>query len=87
LKSKESKYEALSYVWGDLKNLVEITLNDRPYRARKNLVAALEHLRYKDKNRVLWIDALCINQENIPEREAQVQLVAKIYSCTSRLII
>ena len=38
-------------------------------------------------NSLLWIDALCINQDNISERSAQVQLMDKIYQQASRVLI
>ena len=45
----------------------------------RNLAVALQHLRYQHKPRVLWIDAICINQQDVHERSAQVQLMGDIY--------
>lgn len=40
---------------------------------------ALRRLRYEDTTRVLWIDAICINQDDLIERSQQVALMDKIY--------
>jgi len=45
-----------------------------------NLVEALEYLPFPDKHIVLWVDAVCINQEDMDERAAQVKLMAEIYA-------
>jgi hypothetical protein len=75
----ERAYEALSYTWGDLTSPGQIYLNGRPYRVTKNLESALRYLRHVAKPRVLWIDALCINQMDIPERNSQVMHMNGIY--------
>jgi hypothetical protein len=52
-----------------------------------NLFYALSHLRYPDKDRVVWVDALSINQTNIPERNNQVMRMSTIYSKASYTLI
>ncbi|KAM7211320.1 Heterokaryon incompatibility protein (HET) domain containing protein [Rhypophila decipiens] len=54
---------------------------------RPNLLAALYRLRTPSSSRFLWIDALCINQSSIPERNAQVTLMLQIYQTASRVIV
>jgi hypothetical protein len=44
-----------------------------------NLSIALQHLTLFEQPRCLWIDAICINQEDIPERSEQVGKMASIY--------
>ncbi|KAL8825859.1 MAG: hypothetical protein Q9170_007629 [Blastenia crenularia] len=53
----------------------------------RNLAEALVHLGYNDKPRVLWIDAICINQQDVPERNAQVQQMSDIYRRARQTII
>ncbi|KAF9639192.1 hypothetical protein BFW01_g10089 [Lasiodiplodia theobromae] len=77
---EEPKYEALSYVWGDPSNPHHVTLNDADFSVTANLYTALQFLRKPDAARTLWIDALCINQECVPEREYQVGLMRSIFS-------
>src|ERR1700761_7438992 len=55
-------YEALSYVWGDIDNCQSISVGTYPFGVTKNLHAALSHLRDRSLDRIIWIDALCINQ-------------------------
>lgn len=52
-----------------------------------NLGRALPHLRLPDKPRMIWIDAICVNQENLPERSRQVQRMADIYQLASRVVV
>ncbi len=52
-----------------------------------NLAAALNRLRRADSPRSFWIDALCINQEVLPERTQQVALMGDIYTFASQAII
>jgi hypothetical protein len=67
-------YEALSYTWGDdsENQKREITLNGCPFAVTANLYAALQVLRKEDRERVIWVDAVCINQNDIEDKERQV---------------
>ncbi|KAF5008669.1 hypothetical protein FDECE_5081 [Fusarium decemcellulare] len=80
-------YEALSYCWGDPKQAFEITCNHESFHVTENLFVALKHLRTQDVERVLWIDAICINQEDPKERSAQVLLMGKIYSAAEQAVV
>ena len=62
------RYEALSYTWGDPDSTLPIYINGNVLRVRKNLWWALQSLRYQDEKRVLWINAICINQHDTKER-------------------
>lgn len=58
-------YEALSYTWGDVDSkLYEIYICGKKAMVRENLYLALNSLRQSDRERVLWIDAICIDQDN-----------------------
>ncbi|KAJ4113932.1 hypothetical protein NW768_011462 [Fusarium equiseti] len=52
----------------------------------RNLALALRQLRYKDSSRTLWADSICINQQDIDERSAQVQLMRHIYKNAHRVV-
>ena len=80
-------YEALSYVWGDVSVRVPIFLENKILFVTSNLFSALEHLRYPHRDRVLWADAVCIDQDNYSERSQQVLLMAKIYSNAYRVLV
>lgn len=80
-------YHALSHVWGLPENKRPITLDGVIFNATVNLESALRHLRHQLPGRLLWVDALCINQRDIPERTHQVKLMGAIYrSCESVLV-
>ncbi|KAF2821313.1 HET-domain-containing protein, partial [Ophiobolus disseminans] len=80
-------YEALSYVWGQDLSTQKALVNDIAVTITANLDCALRHLRYQYKHRTLWIDALCINQADALERNAQVQLMNRIYPSASMVVI
>lgn len=80
------RWEALSYMWGEANCEKTITINGIETPIRKTLWDCLSHLRGANE-RVLWIDAICINQENIIERNHQVKQMKRIYESASRVII
>lgn len=80
-------YTALSYIWGSDLFLRHISLNHSPYTVTSNLFHALKYLRCKDAERSVWIDALCIDQNNLEERRQQVGLMRFIYSQADNVII
>jgi len=81
------EYEALSYAWGDPSVTKRIFLQGCPFEATVNLVSALQHLRQSGNARIMWVDALCIDQSNVAERGHQVAFMAKIYSGALRDIL
>lgn len=58
-----------------------------PLLVTQNLAVALRHLRRQDVARILWIDAICVDQQNIAERGEQVGKMAQIYSLAARVVI
>lgn len=73
------EYEALSYTWGDTAQTQAVHLDngERELFVRENCHNALWHLRYTDAERLLWIDAICIDQDNLQERSKQVRMMEK----------
>jgi len=80
-------YEALSYTWGGLEKPRSILVNKQNLAVTENLHAALLRLRDRSLERILWVDAICINQKNPEEQSQQVQLMAKIYSKATRVLV
>ncbi|KAI2463397.1 heterokaryon incompatibility protein-domain-containing protein [Annulohypoxylon bovei var. microspora] len=80
-------YEALSYVWGDATITTSITLNGRPFQVTTNLEAGLRALRLRNKKRVVWVDAICINQTSMPERNQEVRRMGEVYSRARHVIV
>ncbi|KAN0106852.1 HET domain containing protein [Hyaloscypha variabilis] len=79
-------YEALSYAWGSPQCTRQIYLDEVPYAVTNNLESALRHLRYLDRPRVLWIDALCINQRDLLERNSQITHMSDVYERASEVV-
>jgi hypothetical protein len=97
------KYTALSYMWGykplyflplDLRHRPRITVrcegnsHEVSHKITPNLHAALRQLRSSEDSRtVFWIDAICINQKDGPEKTGQLKLMGKIYTLAERTIV
>ncbi|KAI3320241.1 HET-domain-containing protein [Xylariaceae sp. AK1471] len=94
-------YEALSYAWGtpEKDEMAKVTatnikgepLHSSVRQARRlpitrSLSGALRYLRYADLSRTMWIDAICIDQNNDQERSKQVQRMGQIFSLAGRVV-
>ena len=85
-------YEGLSYAWGESDESCRIIVNGKQILVRQNLFGALLHLRRcgdvddLSKTRSLWIDAICINQDDTDERTAQIAMMATIYRNATQTI-
>lgn len=80
------QYEALSYAWGDPNFTYPLRCNEMIYAITENLANALHSLRLPDKERLLWIDAICINQYDDDERASQVGKMFVIYQKAERVV-
>ncbi|KAH7012701.1 heterokaryon incompatibility, partial [Microdochium trichocladiopsis] len=79
-------YEALSYTWGATEGIQRaITVDNGKIQVTPNLHTALCHLR-TDKPRLLWIDALCINQNDQEEKAQQIALMGNIYRKAEQVV-
>ncbi|PMD39536.1 HET-domain-containing protein, partial [Hyaloscypha variabilis F] len=80
-------YVALSYVWGDANDKRCIMVDGKRLDITASLDSALRHIR--DARRVLhvWADGVCINQNDVVDRNRQVRLMGEIYSSAEHTII
>ena len=85
--SSPPEYEALSYVWGTQSRALPLLSDGKQIFITGTLDLALRRLRNPHSNRVLWIDQLCINQDDLDERSQQVQLMRYIYSNARRVLV
>jgi len=99
----EYEYEALSYHWGDgeaehpiyvrdnnavIHSLDEaVLLGTQRLYVKPNLYKALRHLRSIHEDVTLWVDAICINQEDQEEKRIQVRKMAQIYNTAARVCV
>ncbi|KAK1753786.1 heterokaryon incompatibility protein-domain-containing protein [Echria macrotheca] len=88
--TRDAGFEALSYVWGqqDDREAIIVELEDsvQSMRIGKNLASAFRHLRYQDVPRTLWVDAICINQNDEDEKSQQIRRMGTIYAAASRVV-
>ena len=91
VKPSEIDYEALSWCWGTgpAEYAVQIQHKGVTYKkkVKKELALALKYLRLPYQTRTLWIDAICIDQDDNEERNQQVQMMARIYTRAKEVCI
>jgi hypothetical protein len=94
LDSSTPPYHALSYVWGaGNQTKMESMLVRTPSGSyghlpiTPNCDVAIRHLRLGSEARAMWVDAICINQKSIAEKNYQVSMMEKIYYLASRVLV
>lgn len=80
-------YTALSYSWGDPSKTVPIYLDNRLVQVTENLSAALRNFEHDRLVFRIWIDAICIDQDNDAEKSHQVGMMAKIFQSAIRVVV
>lgn len=87
-------FEALSYTWGSMNKGGNVTVWDHgddsncfELPVTENLFVALNHLRDATKVRTLWVDAVCINQTDMAERQTQVARMDAIYRLAQKVVV
>ncbi|KAI0414228.1 heterokaryon incompatibility protein-domain-containing protein [Xylaria grammica] len=79
-------FMALSYVWGDAETKKTIFIYGRPKTITQNLYDALLQLRNPRLPLLLWVDSVCINQDDLQERSQQVSIMCDLYSKVNRVL-
>jgi hypothetical protein len=72
-------FDALSYVWGYPKGDKPLQCQGQTILITENCELALRHIRHRKRKIRLWVDAVCINQNSVPERNQQVSIMGEIY--------
>ena len=85
--SVDFDFEAISYVWGDHAIKYSISCNNVDIGITRNLYDALLHLRLPHMPRLVWVDAICINQHDIEERNQQVSIMHRIFRHASMVAV
>ena len=80
-------YEAVSYCWGPITNKAQIQCDNCVLEITANVLDVLMHLRQSEKPRRLWIDQICLDQQNLRERSYQVSIMRLIYYKAARTIV
>lgn len=74
-------YSALSYVWGDPSRTTTISCDGASMQITTTLDAALRRIISTNPHGLVWIDQICINQEDLDERAEQVKMMNTIFYC------
>ncbi|MCJ1251249.1 hypothetical protein MMC30_008480 [Trapelia coarctata] len=82
-------YIALSYTWDAPIFSENISINGRVLKVTENLHNALLTLGIQIRNTggLFWADAVCINQQDVPEKSSQVALMTSIYKRASLVLV
>jgi hypothetical protein len=85
------EYEALSYCWerdgGGLAQDKQISCNGKYVHIGENLFQAIRRVRYTAGHRIIWADALCINQKDPKEQMQQVRKMNSIFKLAFRVLV
>lgn len=85
------EFEALSYTWGtingDASLCSTIICDGSQIKVTRNCEDALRRLRREDGERVLWVDAICIDQKNDEEKAHQVAFMGSIYQQDRKSVV
>jgi hypothetical protein len=84
---EKPKFHALSYMWGVGPDNCEITLNRGTFRVRQNLADALRYLRTLENDTSYWIDAICIDQDDVSDKNTQVRMMHHIYFRAETVVV
>ncbi|KAM0328542.1 hypothetical protein ACHAQA_004949 [Verticillium albo-atrum] len=85
-------YETLSYVWGSTLGSHTIIINEQPCAIGETLYQALVQFRRNGwyspaSQRMLWVDAISINQNDDVEKATEVQRMKSIYSLSEQSVV
>lgn len=81
------EFTALSYAWGDPSKTKPITVDREPFDVTVNLELGLRAIRKRWRRRVLWIDAICINQKDVQEKNVQVPQMGRLFSTAPAVLV
>jgi hypothetical protein len=84
---EEYQYEALSYFWGKTPGTITESSSGHKIQITANLEAALRRIRDAKEPRLIWADAICIDQSDMAERSRQVEIMQQIYTSAKRVIV
>ncbi|KAK0507539.1 hypothetical protein JMJ35_010062 [Cladonia borealis] len=83
----KSDYTCLSYTWGSSQKPHQILINGRAFFVGTNLHHFL-HVANRTRSRIaIWIDAICINQDDLRERNHQVEMMGQIYRGAKQVLV
>lgn len=86
LDSSDTPYTALSYCWTEAEPTCVVWINDIPVLIRPNLHAFLKRAQRERQQDWMFVDALCVNQAKIAERNQQVAAMGIVFHNAAKVI-
>jgi hypothetical protein len=82
-------FDAVSYSWGNIEEADErkVVLDGSPFTVSPNLYSLLKRLRDSGRTKPIWIDFICIDQQNTTEKSRQIAMMGDIYSKADEVLI
>ena len=80
-------YDAVSYTWGDNRDLFSIVVNAEPVLVRRNLIGFLLRLRSQSYGGEFWVDAISIRQDDPIEKSQQVGMIGRVFESAQKVLV
>lgn len=80
-------YEAVSYAWGNTALTRSVFVRGKRLKVTQSLEVALRYLRYTHRERLLWMDAICIDQSHDEEKSQQVRILRRIFGRARQVLV
>ncbi|KAJ1322839.1 HET domain-containing protein [Microdochium nivale] len=78
--SSAPDFNAISYTWGPEQPQRDIRIDGARFTVRENCHYAIRQARLHDSSQPVWVDSICINQDDLQEKSAQVGFMGDIYA-------
>lgn len=85
--SEAPSYDAISYTWGPKLPVEVVCVDGKRLHVRQNCGHVLRQISYFRTSQYFWIDAICINQGDVEERNEQVAVMADIYRNAQKVLV
>lgn len=82
-----SPYTALSYCWGTVVGRRVVWIDGFAFEVSASLASALQYMRLEKENQRLWVDQICINQDDLKEKKLQVTKMARTYEESDKTVV
>jgi Heterokaryon incompatibility protein (HET) len=80
-------FTAISYTWGEEKETHELSINGHKHLISRNAHEILHYFATSVDNSLLWIDTICVDQNDDKDKSQQVRLMREIYNKAARVVI
>jgi hypothetical protein len=87
IRAPRRDYKCLSYCWQTTVQDAAILVDGRRFEVTSNLLCALRSIRKRREKVLIWIDQICINQDDFEERGHQVSIMKHIYSRARTVVV